>query len=60
MCTRPLTVPTPGVAQALSKQIEVTCTCGQQFVAKSNMAGKKAKCTSCGSTLIIPAQPGQS
>ena len=54
MCTRPLMVPTPGIAQAVTKQIEVTCSCGQEFVAKPDLAGKTVKCSACGAALVIP------
>lgn len=41
--------------------IPVTCTCGQSFRAKPELAGKRVKCPTCGSVLQIPmpAQPTQ-
>ncbi len=41
--------------------IPVTCTCGQSFRAKPELAGKRVKCPTCGSVLQIPqpAQPAQ-
>ena len=37
--------------------IKVACQCGQQFVAKDELAGKRVKCPKCGTALTIP-QPG--
>ncbi len=37
--------------------ILVSCKCGQQFETKDENAGRRARCPSCGSDLIIP-QPG--
>jgi len=32
----------------------VDCSCGQRFRANSNLAGKRLKCPSCGSSLTVP------
>jgi len=34
--------------------IKVACQCGQQFVAKDQLAGKQARCPKCGTVLTIP------
>lgn len=35
--------------------IKVTCTCGQSFKAKDELAGKRARCPKCSQPLVIPA-----
>jgi hypothetical protein len=34
--------------------IKVACQCGQQFAARDELAGKRAKCPQCGTVLTIP------
>jgi len=34
--------------------IKVACQCGQQFVAKDQLAGKQVRCPKCGAVLTIP------
>ena len=34
--------------------IKVTCSCGQSFKAKDELAGKKARCPKCSQPLLIP------
>lgn len=34
--------------------IKVTCTCGQSFKAKDELAGKRARCPKCSQPLLIP------
>lgn len=34
--------------------IKATCSCGAQFAARADLAGKRVKCLSCGSVLSIP------
>jgi ribosomal protein S27E len=54
MCTKPITVPNSDGTAVVVPQIEVTCSCGQQFMASRDLAGKRVKCTSCGAALVIP------
>lgn len=35
--------------------IKVTCTCGQSFKAKDELAGKRARCPKCSQPLLIPS-----
>ena len=39
--------------------IKVTCQCGQQFAARDELAGKRAKCPKCGTVLTIPQPHSQ-
>jgi len=34
--------------------IEVVCLCGQRFAAQSHLAGKRVKCSVCGSPIDVP------
>lgn len=38
--------------------IKVTCSCGQQFLAKDELAGKKVQCPKCRSILTVGAAAG--
>ena len=37
--------------------IQAACTCGAQFAAKPELAGKRVKCPKCGQPFMIPAGP---
>ena len=39
---------------ALAPPIAVHCGCGQQFLARADLAGKRVKCTACGRPIEIP------
>ncbi len=45
----------PTAVQTTEQPIAVSCQCGQRFQAPPQMAGKHAKCPSCGSVLSIPS-----
>ena len=39
--------------------IQVSCQCGQRFVAKDQLAGKRVKCPKCGNPLTVPGLLGK-